>query len=171
MSGAVMEMPGLSDGAPSTIVSLARESHETPPLANGAAPASAGTTSVGPTSSSDDFYERELLALVEAYPLGSVVTFHTYHAAIWPRGWREVAQSAPWGLRHGDQLEVVNYGATRGFPEALVVLRVGDGVSALVFPSELASATATRVKLAEITEAIGTMESERASHLDIASPR
>ena len=79
-----------------------------------------------------------LSALMRAYPVGAGVRFEGHLPVISPRWWRKLAANAPWGLRAGDALEVVGYGATVGVPEALLVRRVTDGQQALVFPSELA---------------------------------
>jgi len=82
--------------------------------------------------------DLELEALVRAFPIGRRASFRTYHPAIRPRDWRRRAEREPWGLRRGDTVEVIGYGASRGVPEALIVRRPSDGVEALVFPAELA---------------------------------
>jgi len=79
-----------------------------------------------------------LSALMRAYPVGAGVRFEGHLPVLSPRWWRKLAATAPWGLRAGDALEVVGYGATVGVPEALLVRRVTDGQQALVFPPELA---------------------------------
>jgi hypothetical protein len=93
----------------------------------------------GPTGAASD---PELEALRRAFPVGQRVIFRTYHPAIWPRDWRRRAEREPWGLRRGDVLQVVGYGAARGFPEALIVRRPRDGAEALVFPPELTGSAA-----------------------------
>ncbi|MBI3970917.1 MAG: hypothetical protein HY332_06475 [Chloroflexi bacterium] len=88
----------------------------------------------------DERHWRELVALVDTYPIGAVVQFRTYDPTIRPRDWRRVAERTTWGLRRGDRLDVVGYGATSGFPEALTVRRMTDGADGpaiLVFPDEL----------------------------------
>jgi hypothetical protein len=77
-------------------------------------------------------------ALVREYPAGRRLRFRGYHPAIWPRDWRRAAEREPWGLRPGDLVEVTGYGVTRGFPEALLVRRLADGVEAMIFPPEVA---------------------------------
>jgi hypothetical protein len=79
-----------------------------------------------------------LSALMRAYPVGAGVRFEGHLPVLSPRWWRKLAATAPWGLRAGDALEVVGYGATVGVPEALLVRRVTDGQQTLVFPPELA---------------------------------
>jgi hypothetical protein len=89
----------------------------------------------------DDQNERDRLALsalMRAYPVGAGVCFEGHLPVISPGWWRKLAASAPWGLRAGDALEVVGYGATVGVPEALLVRRATDGQQTLVFPPELA---------------------------------
>ena len=89
-----------------------------------------------------------LRTLMCLFPLGSRWQFRTYHPAIWPRDWRRTAERAPWGMRAGDLLEVTGYGAARGFPEALLVDRVGDGTAAMLFPSEVTAPSSTRAAAA-----------------------
>lgn len=91
---------------------------------------------------SDQLHRRELLALVETYPIGATVIFRSYDPTIRPRDWRRCAERSPWGLRRDDRLDVVGYGATSGFPEGLSVRRMADGAESpeiLVFPDELAA--------------------------------
>lgn len=85
--------------------------------------------------------DAEHQALQLAFPVGSRQRFRTYHPAIWPRDWRRAAERAAWGLRPDDLLEVTGYGATWGFPEALLLRRVRDGTTAMIFPVELAPGT------------------------------
>jgi hypothetical protein len=89
---------------------------------------------------------RALLALVRAYPVGAAVRFRAHLPVLTSRRWRQRAAASPWGLRAGDLLEVVGYGATQGVPEALLVRRVADGQGTLVFPPELAPPVARRVE-------------------------
>jgi hypothetical protein len=86
----------------------------------------------------DERDRRALLALVRAYPVGAAVRFEGHLPVLSSRWWRTLAATAPWGLRAGDALAVVGYGASQGVPEALLVRRVTDGQQALVFPPELA---------------------------------
>jgi hypothetical protein len=79
-----------------------------------------------------------LSALMRVYPVGAGVRFGGHLPVLSSRWWRKLAATAPWGLRAGDALAVVGYGATVGVPEALLVRRVTDGQQALVFPPELA---------------------------------
>ena len=83
---------------------------------------------------------QALLELVEAYPVGTAVRFRSYDPTIRPRDWRRQAEREPWGLRAEDGLEVSGYGATRGFPDALLVTRASDGATTLVHPPELQGA-------------------------------
>jgi hypothetical protein len=118
------------------------------PLGGGVAPGVA--PAVAPGAGERDRWRAEwaerdrcaLLALVRAYPVGAAVRFGAHLPVLSPRRWRQRAAASPWGLRAGDPLEVVGYGATQGFPEALLVRRVADGQDALVFPPELAPPTA-----------------------------
>jgi hypothetical protein len=80
---------------------------------------------------------QALLALVNAYPVGAAVHFRGYDPTIRPRDWRRLAEQAVWGLRREDALEVTGYGASRGFPDALLVTRASDGATVLVHPPEL----------------------------------
>ena len=89
---------------------------------------------------------RALLALVRAYPVGAAVRFRAHLPVLSPRWWRQLAATSPWGLRAGDPLEVVGYGAAQGVPEALLVRRSADGQGALVFPPELAPPAAPPVE-------------------------
>jgi hypothetical protein len=113
-------------------------------VAPGVAPAVAPAVAPGPGERDRwraEWAERDrcaLLALVRAYPVGAAVRFGAHLPVLSPRRWRQRAAASPWGLRAGDPLEVVGYGATQGFPEALLVRRVADGQGALVFPPELA---------------------------------
>lgn len=103
------------------------------------------STGSGPAPASiaiarEERYRRELVALVERYPIGSTVSFRSYDPTLRPRDWRRTAERSPWGLRRDDRLDVVGYGATIGFPEGLSVRRATDGRSSpeiLVFPDEL----------------------------------
>ncbi|MBI3972134.1 MAG: hypothetical protein HY332_12655 [Chloroflexi bacterium] len=90
--------------------------------------------------------DPDVQRLMQAYPLGSRQQFVSYHPAIWPSDWRRAAERAPWGLRRGDVVEVTGYGASRGFPEALLVRRVGDGTDAMIFPAELAPLPSGRTR-------------------------
>jgi hypothetical protein len=92
----------------------------------------------------DERDRRALLALVRAYPVGAAVRFRAHLPVLSSRWWRQRAAASPWGLHPGEVLEVVGYGATQGFPEALLVRRVADGQGALVFPPELAPPGARR---------------------------
>jgi hypothetical protein len=95
----------------------------------------------------EEWSQRELLALVDAYPPGAALTFRTYHPSVRPREWRHEAEGAAWGLRRDDGLVVTGYGATTGFPEGLLVRRTADGpdsATLLVFPSELLADRHTR---------------------------
>ena len=81
--------------------------------------------------------DPDVRALAREYPVGRRLRFRGYHPAIWPRDWRRAAEREPWGLRPGDLVEVTGYGVTRGFPEALLVRRLSDGVEAMIFPPEV----------------------------------
>ncbi|HEU5317125.1 MAG TPA: hypothetical protein VFX49_13535 [Chloroflexota bacterium] len=88
----------------------------------------------------EEWDHRELLRLVESFPIGAVVRFRSYDPTIRPRDWRRVAAGAPWGLRRDDLLDVTGYAGGVGFPEGLSVRRRADGPDSptiLVFPAEL----------------------------------
>lgn len=80
---------------------------------------------------------RALRDLVRAFPVATRVAFGSYGVVTWPRDWRAAMALVPEGLRAGDELKTVGYGAARGFPEMLLVRRVRDGVRHMVFPSDL----------------------------------
>ena len=120
------------------------------PRGGGVAPGVAPAVAPGPGERDRwraEWAERDrgaLLALVRAYPVGAAVRFGAHLPVLSSRWWRRRAAASPGGLRAGDPLEVVGYGATQGFPEALLVRRVADGQGALVFPPELAPPPAGR---------------------------
>jgi|GEM_PF-6380060 len=94
---------------------------------------SSSTVESQPWIASDPDVQR----LMHEFPIGTRVIFRGYHPTIWPRSWRRMAERAPWGLRPGDRLQVEGYGASYGFPEALLCRRLSDAVRAMVFFPEV----------------------------------
>jgi hypothetical protein len=113
-------------------------------VGDGAAPVAPRAPGADARGRWDEQDRRALLALVRAYPVGAAVRFRAHLPVLSSRWWRRQAAASRWGLRAGDPLEVVGYGATQGVPEALLVRRVADGRGALVFPPELAPPSAGR---------------------------
>jgi hypothetical protein len=96
-----------------------------------------------------------LRTLVRDFPIGACVSFVSNGVGLWPGDWRRTAAQDPDGLRAGDELETVGYGATRGFPEMLLVRRVRDGAgrTRMLFPTDI-NAQAFRVTVAESRTAL-----------------